>query len=66
MDTSSEMGDMARKLRQSEDGKEMIPGVHFRQYLPTSSKVWLTEEREELLMLGVWLSLSLSRFSMIW
>ena len=58
VDTSREMGDMARRLRrggeekeeeegggekeEEEEGgrEEKIPGVYFRQYLPTSDMVW--------------------------
>lgn len=50
VDTSGEMGEMARRLRQrkEEDGEregegETIPGVYFRQYLPTSNRVSKTE-----------------------
>ena len=44
MDVSREMGEMARQLRQAEEGErenemETIPGVYFRQYLPTSDRV---------------------------
>jgi hypothetical protein len=43
VDTSGEMGEMARLLRQAEEeeegGRETITGVYFRQYLPTSNKV---------------------------
>ena len=46
MDTSREMGEMARRLRQMgesegerEGEEEVIRGVYFRQYLPTSDRV---------------------------
>ena len=52
VDTSGEMGEMARRLRQREEEegegggegeRETIPGVYFRQYLPTSNRVSKTE-----------------------
>jgi hypothetical protein len=63
VDTSGEMGEMARLLRQAEEeeegGRETITGVYFRQYLPTSNKV--SEEDEE----GERGKVS-SRYNMIW
>ena len=71
MDTSGEMGEMARQLRLREEeegeekeeegeeegeekeegeegrGRETVPGVYFRQYLPTSNRV---SEKER----GMW------------
>ena len=63
MDTSGEMGEMARLLRQTEEeeegGREAITGVYFRQYLPTSNKV--SEKGEERERGNV-----SSRYNMIW
>ena len=60
MDVSREMGDLARVLRGGEspnsetamnlsaDSQEMIPGVHFRQYLPLSNKVSVLSQHSQL------------------